>query len=373
MVIALEKITKIIARHFNVTPVALYESFAPARESDLPAIIAFRQERLSKSIAWQDDAYLRWRYDFSCSVSTELNRLMLFKINGEILGLIGVDFAALVCRGERIAAFNPLDLLVASHVDGLGLGVWMSSVLLRDHSLMFAMGASSSARTIVQKSFTPMPDLGCWKYLLKSSRYLNKKIHPLLLPIITRCVDLGLVVARKWLARGKKKDWQFAPVLNFSLHAGALEQLVGSYRDSLWIMRLRSAEFLQWRFLINPRRQYQALGLFKDGVLVGYAVYHIKDHSHLHVDDLFAASDNLTGKQALMVRLLEIASRAKVDLLSFTAHNELWQTCLIPLGFTFRDDGHLFGVAVHDPQLQAHFIDPKHWWVTSADTHSEGF
>ena len=77
--------------------------------------------------------------------------------------------------------------------------------------------------------------------------------------------------------------------------------------------------------------------------------------------------------QALVVTLLEIANSAKVDLLTFTAHNELWQTCMIPLGFTFRDDQHLFGVAVQDAELQAHFINPARWWVTSCDTHSEGF
>ena len=74
--------------------------------------------------------------------------------------------------------------------------------------------------------------------------------------------------------------------------------------------------------------------------------YHIKDQSHLHIDDLFTAANNIKGLQALVVALLEIASVACVDLVCFTAHNELWQTLMIPMGFTFRDDGHLFGVAV---------------------------
>ena len=104
--------------------------------------------------------------------------------------------------------------------------------------------------------------------------------------------------------------------------------------------------FSAMAFLTNPRRQYNALGLFQDGLLAGFAVYHIKDQSHLHIDDLFTAANNIKGLQALVVALLEIASVACVDLVCFTAHNELWQTLMIPMGFTFRDDGHLFGVAV---------------------------
>lgn len=373
MALALDKITKIIAHSLGLPPAAMREAFAPAREQDIPAVINFRREYLGKHIYWHDEAYLRWRYDFSGTVSGALNRLLLFKVNGEILGMIGLDAVQLSCRGERIEAANPLDLLVAAKVDGIGLGVWMSTVLLHEHSLMFAMGATKSSRSIVEKLFTPMPDLGSWKHLLNSSRYLHKKIHPWLLPMASLAVDLAMVATRKWIGRGKKKPWQLSPVLNFTLHANELDGLMNSYRDSLWIMRQRSAEFLQWRFLTNPRRQYHALGLFKEGLLVGYAVYHVKEHSHLHIDDLFAAEHNLKGMQALVVALLEMASSFKVDLVSFTAHDELWQTCLIPLGFTFRDDKHLFGVAVQDAQLQAHFLDPVRWWVTSCDTHSEGF
>ncbi|HMW49265.1 MAG TPA: hypothetical protein PKD17_08395 [Cellvibrionaceae bacterium] len=373
MALTLEKITTIIARSLRITPTELYEAFAPATENELADIIQFRQTQLGKSIAWQDEAYLRWRYDFSGNLTSPLNRLWRVKINGELLGLIGLDYVQLNCRGERIDASNPLDLVVLAKLDGLGLGVWMSLVLQQDNGLMFAMGATKSSKTIVQKLFTPMADLGSWKYLLHSSRYLHKKVHPLLLPIAAKCVDTVLNLTRKWLGRGKKKPWQIAPVLNFTLHAQQLDALMDSYKDTLWVLRQRSADFLQWRFLTNPRRQYNALGLFHEGLLAGYAVYHIKGKSHLHIDDLFTAANNLKGLQALVVALLEIASLASVDLVCFTAHNELWQTLMIPMGFTFREDAHLFGVAVKDSELQAHFIDPTRWWVTSCDTHSEGF
>ncbi len=373
MALTLEKITTIIARSLSISPTELYEAFAPANEIDLPAILEFRQTQLGKSISWQDEAYLHWRFDFSGNTTAPLSRLWRLKLNGEIVGLIGLDHVQLSCRGERITASNPLDLMVAARLDGLGLGVWMSLVLQRENSLMFAMGATKSSKVIVEKLFTPMPELGSWKYLLKSSRFLRKKIHPRLLPLAAKCVDTALNLYRRFLSRGKKKSWQIAPVVNFTQHGEQLDALMDSYKDTLWILRQRTAEFLQWRFLTNPRRAYNALGLFQGGVLAGYAVYHIKDKSHLHIDDLFAAANNLKGLQALVVSLLEVASAASVDLVCFTAHNPLWQTLMIPLGFTFREDAHLFGVAVQDSELQADFIDPTRWWVTSCDTHSEGF
>ena len=67
------------------------------------------------------------------------------KLNGAILGLIGLDYVQLNCRGERIDATNPLDLVVLAKLDGLGLGDGMSLVLQQDNSLMFAMGATKKA------------------------------------------------------------------------------------------------------------------------------------------------------------------------------------------------------------------------------------
>ncbi|MEY4589864.1 MAG: hypothetical protein RL497_1940 [Pseudomonadota bacterium] len=373
MVLSFEKISKLIARSLSITPEALKEAFAPALDADMSAIKAFRQEYLGRHIAWQDETYLRWRYDFSGNRTAALNRLWIIKIDGEILGMIGLDYAEFTCQCERIDAYNPLDLLVCTRLDGLGLGVWMSMVLAQEYELLFAMGATKHSKVIVQKLFTPMPDLGSWKYLLRSSRYLQARIPPFILPMVAAVVDLGLGLKRKWITCGKKHTGQFAPLEHFAAHAPALETLINSYNQTHWIMRKRSADFLDWRFMRNPRRTYQALGLLCSGELSAYAIYHIKDQTVLHIDDLFAASGDLKGLQALLASLLEIACAANVSVVSFTAHNETWQHLLIPFGFTFRDDGHLFGVAVKDHELQAHLLSPPHWWVTSCDTHSEGF
>ena len=72
----------------------------------------------------------------------------------------------------------------------------------------------------------------------------------------------------------QKKPWHIAPVLNFFLARPAARCTNGQLKDTFVDFAPTLGGFSAMAFLTNPRRQYNALGLFQDGLLAGFAVPH---------------------------------------------------------------------------------------------------
>jgi hypothetical protein len=375
MKLSLEKVTSLLARVLKITPEALCNAFAPAQIDQLPAILAFRSDHYGQALPWDDAAYLRWRYDFSKNTAADnSNCLWVLCINGQILGAIGVDHVRLRQAGNSHTVKNPLDLLVKAELDGFGLGVWMSLMLEKRYPVLFAMGATRHSQAIVKKCFTAMPDLGAWKLLINSREFLSRRLSaPALVRLGARFINAGLSAA-VWLRYQRYcRGLRLLPISDFTAQAAALEQLQTSYAQSLVIFRDRSAAFLQWRFMQNPRRAYQALGVWRAEEFMGYAVYHPSAKNLLHIDDIFVGQGDDEALAALVLHLAKQAQALQLSHLALTAHAWFYPTQLRALGLRWRDDGHLFGVSAQNPADAAIFLQPERWRVTSIDTHSEGF
>lgn len=376
MSLSYDKVTRIIAKSLNMTPETLRDSFAPASQEDLPLILQLRQQYSHAGLKWNDQEYLLWRYDFSPFVSfvdDKKNRLWRVKINNEIIGVIGLDYAEFLYQGELKTLHNPLDLLVRTDMDGLGFGVWMSLVLEQHYPFLFAMGATRHSQGIVKKLFHPMPDMGAWKMLLNTHGFIAKKIKNRFLQLLlSHPLNLYLrvnVFLKKW---GTEAACEVKPVTDFTPFDNDLQEIGKTYRDLDLLMRYKNAQFLNWRFINNPRRQYSVLAALNSNQLKAYAVYHFNHKNYLEIDDLFTVADNPGYLISLLSSLVRIARENNAVMLTFISHATCWQTILRKSGFTWRDDGHLFSVFISDPS-QEQFKQIEHWLLTSADTHSEGF
>jgi hypothetical protein len=371
-----DKVTRVIAKSLKMTPESLRDSFAPATLDELPSILQFRQEFSHANLRWDDKDYLIWRYDFSPVTSLQQdksNRLWRVKIDNEIIGIIGLDYAEFLFRGEIKALHNPLDLLVRADMDGLGFGVWMSLVLEQHYSFLFAMGATRHSHSIVKKLFHPMPDMGAWKLLLDTRQFIAKKIKNSLLQwFLSRSLNLYLRINLFFKKSGHHTECEIKPLTDFAPFDKDLHQLHADYQGLNVLMRHRDARFLNWRFINNPRRHYSVMAAFVDGQLKAYAVYHFNQKNYLEIDDLFSAASNQGYLASLLYALIELACEKNSVLISFVAHANLWQSTLKKSGFKWRDDGHLFSVFINDSS-QDQFKAIELWLLTSADTHSEGF
>jgi hypothetical protein len=375
MNLSYDKVTRVIAKALAITPETLRGSFAPATFDELPQIIQFRHDFLPATKKWNDENYLCWRYDFSPFESLDentSNRLWRVKINNQLLGIIGLDVAEFYYQDEIKKLHNPLDLLVNPSVDGLGLGVWMSLVLENEYPFLFAMGATRHSESIVKKLFHPMPDLGAWKLLINTRDFIAKKIHNRFLqPPASQLLNLyqRCVIAFKLL--GKTANCELQQIHDFLPLQTDLQQINKRYQLLDVLFRNRTAEFLNWRFLHNPRRQYTALGAFSKHQLKSFVVYHI-EKNHLNIDDLWATANDESYVLSLLSGLIHLARKKNLHLISFIAHSHLWKSAMQTANFRWRDDGHIFSVYIKDDAFNK-FKQVESWLLTSADTHSEGF
>jgi hypothetical protein len=217
-----------------------------------------------------------------------------------------------------------------------------------------------------------MPDLGAWKLLINTQSFVAKKIkNPILQMLVSQSLNIyeRLTIALKLV--GKTADCELQQIEDFAALELDLQRINESYQSSDQLFRNRTAEFLNWRFLHNPRRQYIALGAFANGQLKAFAVYHI-EKNHLDIDDLWAAVDDQSYLLSLLAELMRIARMKSLHLITFIAHSHLWKTTLQTASFRWRDDGHLFSVYINHTELNK-FKNVEHWLLTSVDTHSEGF
>jgi hypothetical protein len=259
------------------------------------------------------------------------------------------------------------------YMDGLGFGVWMSLVLEQHYPFLFAMGATRHSQGIVKKLFHPMPDMGAWKLLLDTRQFIAKKTkNPLLQWLLSKSLNLYLKINLSFKRLVHNTQCEVRHLTDFSPFDTDLQLLNGSYQDLDLLMRHRDAQFLNWRFIKNPRRHYSVMAVFADGELKAYAVYHFNQKKYLEIDDLFASADDHRYLFNMLFELIALARKNKSGLISFVAHANLWQSTLKKSGFKWRDDGHLFSIFINDSS-QDQFKSIELWLLTSADTHSEGF
>jgi hypothetical protein len=371
-----DKVTRVLARALAKTPDELRAAFAPAQQSEFDLIVQFRQQNMNGHIKWDDAAYLRWRYAFVSgenSVSDKKNRLWRVKIDDQILAIIGVDYAEFYVSGEIEDWRNPLDLLVRSDVDGLGLGVWMSLVLEQEYPRLFAMGATRHSQGIVKKLFTPMPDMGAWKLILNTQTLIARRFSNSIISwLLSRSLNVYLKLVLRFKLLSTASEVEIKPIQDFSSYQDDLNELHASYKPSGQRLHHRSSDFLYWRFINNPRRSYHCIGAFVQGKLVGYAVYHKSPRAHLEIDDIFVAEKDTQNLTAIISALVNFAYQENLPIISFIAHQHLLALPLKNIGFRWRDDGHLFSIYLNKDQSESS-TQIENWYLTSIDTHSEGF
>ncbi|WP_137743500.1 GNAT family N-acetyltransferase [Robertmurraya siralis] len=159
----------------------------------------------------------------------------------------------------------------------------------------------------------------------------------------------------------------------------------GSEFDQLWeqaknvapILLKRDAKFLNWRFHNHPDRNYQMLGLFENGTLLGYAVIHVEEKK-------FGKGTVLNGT---IVDLLAIEKRAVWDALIRATLQKLRQadiiqtwalphTELYPLlkqqRFVHKDSPmSLVGKYINEDLHESETTDSiENWYITPADVDS---
>ncbi len=237
-------------------------------------MLALRARVLARELTWDDEAFLRWRYFSEPAAAAPDNRLFLVRgKEGEVLGSLGIEPQRLHLNGEVIPAARFMDIMVDPRVHGMGLGAWMNLALQDRNDVGLAIGATNDSYNLVRRVFQPLPERHSWKLLVRSHDFLARRTPRLAeVPGIARGADALLGAGRIALALGFSIGLEIDRLHGLGREEGAIADMDRSMARSGFTFSQRTAGYLAWRYLANPRRRYQIWGARRRGKLVGLLV-----------------------------------------------------------------------------------------------------
>jgi hypothetical protein len=269
----------------------LLAAFSPATSDDLTSIMKLRQGVLGAELSWDDAAYLRWRYLGAPNGASNghnptgplgsaerdgrpANTLWTFRApDGEVQGVLGIEPLSLHVGGERWPVARYMDVMVEPRLNGLGLGAWMNLMLQERHEIGLAVGATKDSYNLVRRVFHPLAERRSWKLLVRSEDFLRRKTPRLAaVPGLTALADAALGVGRLSLSRGFAFGLEVEPLTSLAGLDDEVDALDASMAAAGLVFTQRSAAYLAWRYLRNPRRRYHLLAARRLGRLAGLLV-----------------------------------------------------------------------------------------------------
>lgn len=339
----LDKTARLVARALGVTPAELDEGLRPATEADFPAVVALRRQVLRENLCWDDEAYLRWRYQFgrphlaTCWVCTR---------GGEVVGMIGIEALRVSVAGQEHAVHAVMDIMVRPDLDGCGLGVWINQAITQritqgvphgittGQAAVLAIGSNPNSKGVVARTFQPLPDRRSHTHPLHFGNFMAKRSpHPWLASLASGVLGAGMGMLRVALL------WSRAPLLRVErvTHLGPeVDRLLSRSLRPDRIEVLRSAAGLTHRLLHNPRSASQVWLARQGDEAVGLLATR------------FTRIEG--GRLALQVMDIVLAPEAQSATLSALLASVTADG--------FRRGAEYLSVTLYDPQLERFFTAP---------------
>jgi hypothetical protein len=245
----------------------LEHAFRPAERADLPAILALRRS-VHRNMWWDDEAFVRWRY-FHRTVEDGTVPYWVFAPEREILGACGLEPVVLFVDGRPTHAIRTMDIMVRPDIDGRGLGAFMNLALFKKFPITMVTGSNASSHQLLSRLFQHALDLTFWRVVIETRELINERlgVRPLS-ALIGAGADIVMAMARRRHS-GEIAGLHIAEIARFESDVTALS--TASACPGRVIVQ-RSAEYLNWRFIDNPRCRYRVLGAYRGGGLIGYVV-----------------------------------------------------------------------------------------------------
>lgn len=329
-VLPIEKTARLVARALGCTPDELAAGLRPARADELPAVLELRRQVIGSGLNWDDEAYLRWRYQFgaegeglaACWVCTQGERL---------LGMIGVEPVRLQAGEQGCDAQVTMDIMVRPELDGVGLGVWVNQAICQRMGCVLAVGSNPNSRGVIARTFEPLPDRRSYTHPLNFGHFMAKRLsHGWLAALASRLASSGMVLFRLltlWLASATV---HVSHVPELGPEVASL--LVRSQRGRR-VEVARSVKGLSKRLLPNPRSPAEVWLARQGGEVVGLmAVRRTQVDGQRHALQIMdVVLDRHHEDVALRALLARVAARG------------------------FRDGAEYLNVTLYDPELEARF------------------
>ena len=369
MKMTLEKISPYLAKSLEIPGEALAECFTPASREDLDEIVRFRRSQFTGDAPWDDRSYLEWRYSFD-GTGAGKNCIWIFRKESRIIGCLGIESVNLQLPGTLIPACKAMDILVDPELDGRGLGAWMNLYLMSVYPVIIVVGSNKNSHSLLMRLFHPLSRTRMYKLPVRSGKFLQKILKSSLLSrIVSVPFDL-LLSARRKLQWGRHEKG--VSIRELSVIPPYITQLKSGREDHISIQR--SPEYLTWRYVDNPRRDYTVIGVFVGEQLAGITICRLffsesSQQLEATVLDWFFTENGaginhcvLLFRESISFLIARGVCMINVEVYCNSCHDDFHQ-----LGFIVRDEGLPFFIYAKDEELRERLYDENRWFLTEGD------
>ena len=322
-VLPIEKTARLVARALGCTAEELAAGLRPARADELPAVLELRRQVIGAELNWDDEAYLRWRYQFG--PAQEGLATCWVCIQGErLLGMIGVEPVHLQAGDQACNAQVTMDIMVRPELDGAGLGVWINQAICERLGCVLAVGSNPNSRGVIARTFEALPDRRSYTHPLHFGHFMAKRLsRAWLATLASRLASGGMVLFRLvtlWLASPAIEVSQTA-----ALGPDVADLLARAQRGGR-VEVTRTVSRLNHRLVNNPRSPARVWLARKGGEVVGMmAVRRTQIEGHRHalqiMDVVLDRRFEDAVLRALVARVAAWGFRGGAEYLSVTLYD----------------------------------------------------
>ncbi len=231
-------------------------TFRVAEESDFPGIVELFQRN---AFGPQQLDWVKWKYLRNPDGPA---RLYLAISPDDKVVAINAHLPRRVTSAQTgpFLIFQDIDMLVDEKLRGKGVYSRLSKfVRPRRDYLMFGFPNEFSERTIKKQTDTILT-VEAWQFPASVGRVIEGKPYGFLGPLADA---FSRLYALLWLGRRPK-----------SLHMKPIKRFERDYElDSQLLHGVRSADYLNWRFIDNPMSKWSAFEFLDGEESIGYCVY----------------------------------------------------------------------------------------------------
>ena len=294
------------------------------------AVLALRREVLGAELNWDDEAYVRWRYQFG-ERGDGLAVCWVCTLGERLLGMVGVEAVQLQAGDAESAAHVTMDIMVRPELDGVGLGVWINQAICERLGCVLAVGSNPNSRGVIARTFEPLPDRRSYTHPLNFGHFMAKRVSQgwlaaLASHVATTAMVLFRVMALWWVPSSVQ-------VSQTQELDADVAQLLSRARRGRRVEVARSVKGLGQRLLHNPRSPAHVWLARRGGEVVGLmAVRRTQLDGHRHALQIMdVVLDRHHEDIVLRALLARVAARG------------------------FREGAEYLTVTLYDPELESRF------------------
>lgn len=369
-----ERLAPYVGKALGLSDEGLAAACRPATEAEIPQILALRGA-VDPQIWWDDEAFVRWRY-FSRPTEAGGAPYWVFVKDGEVLAACGLEPITLAVDACLVSAVRTLDIMVRPDLDGLGLGVFMNLALFRQFPVTLVTGSNDRSHQLLTRMFHHTADLRFWKMPLRGAAVLDARLGG---GLASKLASLPAdVVLTGWRALSKTAALSGIVVKEMPGFDQRVTELSRRCEAHSKLMVRRSDEYLNWRFVRNPRCRYRLLAAFQGERLEGYLLARFNmarpnPRREAEIVDWLAAPrpDGLSVLPTLVQAAVEVLHEQGAGIVTCAAAADVAEP-LESSGFRFRENERLpFFVRAADPALHARLSVGEDWFLTRGDIDVE--